>query len=76
MNELPGHCCTCGFCLETRRMALEWLEFVPQTRLQKRMKDVVYDIENNNIVNNDKDNVHTEKVFKGGKKIYGNTTKG
>jgi hypothetical protein len=59
MNDLPEHCCTCGFCVETRRMAVEWAKFEVKTALQKRMKDVVADIENNLV--KDKENVYTKK---------------
>ncbi len=38
--------CDCTFCESTHQAAEEWETFVPETKLQKGMKEVVAKIEN------------------------------
>lgn len=37
--------CSCSFCLGMHASVLEWDRFVPETNLQKRMKETVASIE-------------------------------
>lgn len=41
--------CPCSFCLGMHASVLEWDRFVPETNLQRRMKETVATIENRTI---------------------------
>ena len=44
-NEDNDFVCNCEWCVNTRKLGLEFDHFEPKTKLQKRMKDVIAKIE-------------------------------
>jgi len=43
--------CTCSFCTETHSIIDEWKTFHPRTNLQRRMLNVIKNIERKNKIN-------------------------
>ena len=43
--EENNHTCHCDWCIQTRKLGLEFNHYEPHTRLQHRMKDVIKKIE-------------------------------
>jgi len=37
--------CKCNFCIETRNLSIEFNSFIPKTKLQHRMKNIIEKIE-------------------------------
>ena len=37
--------CECNFCIETRNLSIEFNSFIPKTKLQHRMKNIIEKIE-------------------------------
>jgi hypothetical protein len=49
MKQTVKHICKCDWCVNTRKLGLEFSHFEPKTNLQKRMKNVIEKIEKRNL---------------------------
>jgi hypothetical protein len=52
MKQTLKHICKCLWCINTRKLGLEFDHYEPKTNLQKRMKSIIKTIEKRNLNRN------------------------